>query len=595
MKCIKKKREPSIIRNVFYKSLTSYMLNALTWSIGALVDGAVIGNFLGVDAFAAYGLIWPLTYVYSLIGGILSGGSRNLYTQYAGKGELKEANHVFSLALLMAMGLSLVMTVLSWIFLSPIAALLGASGENQILEPLVCSYLGGFIIGLPFDSGAKILSGYMGLDSDNKRTIIATIAMTITDIVLDLAVVLHFSGGMFLLGFATAIGQMVYFLILTTHFTQKGRMLHINLKGIDHAGNKIRQMIINGVPAGITRFSNAFCGIAVNRILCTVTTSGFIAAYGVHKSIGSLIGATYLGVADTVWTLSSIYYGEEDAKALNELQNIAFVSGISISGIAAVILFLFPQFFADIYIGRSNPETLVLAAQAIRMFAISIPMYLVVYLFDDYLMGTRKLLESNIFSFLLECGFVVPVVWIMVSFFGGRGAWLATPIFLIFLILTAFIYINSWKYGKNFHEKRLLLPPGFGAKAGAELNISATSMFEIAGMSRLAGLFCEENSIDSTKGYKLALCIEEVGNNIIQHGFSDGKDHSIDLRILAKKGEVILRVRDDCRPFNLMEQYQMIIEQEDITQNIGIRMIVRSSKSVQYLSTLSTNNLIIRL
>lgn len=588
-------RGPSIVRNVFFRSLIVYIMNALTWSVGALVDGAVIGNFLGVDAVAAYGLVWPLTYVYSLVGGILSGGSRNLYTQYAGQGKIKEANQVFSLALLSAMGISLCMTILTWIFLQPITLLLGVGRENELLAPFVCSYLGGFLIGLPFDSGAKVLSGYMGLDSDNRRVIIATAAMTITDIILDLAVVLFLSGGMFLLGLATSIGQIVYFSVLMTHFTRKDRMLRISLKGIHAAGHNFRQMLLNGAPAGITRLSNAFCGIAVNRILCAAAASGVIAAYSVHKSIGSLVGAVYLGVADTVWTLSSIYYGEENTKALDELQTIAFKSGMQLSVGAAVILLLFPQPIASIYIGRSDPQALALASQAIRAFAVSIPLYLMVYLFDDYLIGTQKRLEANIFSFLLECGLIVPVVWVMISVFGTQGAWFATPVTLFLLVLIAFIYTYRWKHGKTLKEKRLLLTPDFGAKEGAELNISADSILEVVGMSRIAGLFCTENGIDSSKAFKVSLCIEEIGTNIIKHGFSDGKSHSIDIRILVKNRELILRVRDDCRPFDLMEQYQIITEQEDSTRNIGIRMIVRSCKSVQYLSTMSTNNLILRI
>ena len=166
----------------------------------------------------------------------------------------------------------------------------------------------------------------------------------------------------------------------------------------------------------------------------------------------------------------------------------------------------------------------------------------------------------------------------------------------VLMVLAAGVYILCWKGGGSFRFKRLLLHPDFGADAGKELSISADTMLEVVGMSRLAGLFCRENGIDERKANVLALCIEELGGNIIAHGFSDGKPHSIDMRILAKDGELILRIRDDCRPFNLMERYRMTTMQaEDPTKNIGIRMVVKMSRDVRYLSTLETNNLIIRI
>lgn len=178
---------------------------------------------------------------------------------------------------------------------------------------------------------------------------------------------------------------------------------------------------------------------------------------------------------------------------------------------------------------------------------------------------------------------------------GGYGAWFATPVTLLLMIGYALLFIARKGGGKNFDSKRLLLPEDFGTAAGEELNISADTMLEVIGMSRLVGLFCEENGIEKKKANRLALCIEELGRNIIEHGFDDGKPHSIYIRVLIKNKELILRIRDDCRPFNLLEQYELTKDQEDPTENIGIRMVVKSCRDIQYLSTMSTNNLIIKI
>ena len=46
----------SIIRNTFYIQLTAFILLSLSSSVGSMIDGVVIGQFLGVDSIAAFGI-----------------------------------------------------------------------------------------------------------------------------------------------------------------------------------------------------------------------------------------------------------------------------------------------------------------------------------------------------------------------------------------------------------------------------------------------------------------------------------------------------------------------------------------------------------
>ncbi len=105
-----------------------------------------------------------------------------------------------------------------------------------------------------------------------------------------------------------------------------------------------------------------------------------------------------------------------------------------------VVMAAFPRAFAGIYISMDNPEAVALTAQAIQLFAFSVPLYLYVYCFDDYLMGTEKTKTANIYSFFLECGAVVPAVWIMIRLLGGRGPGLRRPYPLLSWLLPQACY-----------------------------------------------------------------------------------------------------------------------------------------------------------
>ena len=589
-------REHSIVEKVFRTSLSTYILSSIGTSAAGLVDAAFIGNFLGVDAVAAYGMAWPLIMIFGMIGSILGGGSRNLYSNLAGHGKTGEANRVFTVAFLSGIAMAAVTVAVVIPFRSGISAALGASGDHKTLRPLIEQYLTAVVLGLPFDAMARILTVYMVMDSDRSRAVMAAAFAAATDIVGDALAVFVFRGGMFALGFSTAVSQLVCFAVLCTHFRRKNRMLRFSFRGIGKELGRIGRIIYSGAPAGTARIAGAIGGILVNHIIAASASSACIAAFSVHKSSASLVSAAYCGVADTVWTLASIYYGEEDRRALDRLQRTAFRIGLYLTGFTALAMLLLSRPLAAFYLGGKDAGALVLGEEAVRLSALSLPLYLLVYLFCDYLMGVQRLHAANFYNLILEFNAHVPTVWLMVTLMGGRGAWFATPVTMLIMIADSLIYIRHCGTGKGFHNKRLLLPKNFGTIPDKELNISADTMMEVVGMSHLAGLFCRENGIGAKKSNALALCIEEIGSRIIEHGFRDGRAHAIDIRILVKDDELILRIRDDCRPFNLPEQYELSRkDQDDPGKNAGIRMVMQSCRDIQYLSTMSTNNLIIHI
>ena len=54
-----------------------------------------------------------------------------------------------------------------------------------------------------------------------------------------------------------------------------------------------------------------------------------------------------------------------------------------------------------------------------------------------------------------------------------------------------------------------------------------------------------------------------------EHGFNDGKKHNINARLVSKDDDLIIRMRDDCKPFNMTDYYQLIQEENDVEKEIG--------------------------
>ena len=78
----------------------------------------------------------------------------------------------------------------------------------------------------------------------------------------------------------------------------------------------------------------------------------------------------------------------------------------------------------------------------------------------------------------------------------------------------------------------------------------------------------------------------------MQHGFKDKNGrtkNSIDICVVYKDRGILIRLKDNCKPFNPKERESIFIPGEDVTSNIGIRMIERISKHMEYQFVLGLN------
>ena len=94
---------------------------------------------------------------------------------------------------------------------------------------------------------------------------------------------------------------------------------------------------------------------------------------------------------------------------------------------------------------------------------------------------------------------------------------------------------------------------------------------------------------------KYGLITEELSVFLAEHGFKDGKEHHINARLVSKNDDLIIRTRDDCKPLNLQDYYQLIKDSQDKTKEISLAIIFEMAKDVKYTSTFGANNLIIRV
>jgi Na+-driven multidrug efflux pump len=586
-----KNTDNRFLHKLFRKAEISYTVSDITKAIGPMIGTMFIGKHIGTDGLTVMGYVAPLIMLFELIGTAVSSGSRNKVSSLIGAGELEEADRAFSASVITGACLSLFSAFLVFVFCSFVSLTLGA--RDPLIHEATMQYIYGYLIGFPFFTMTRILTPYLQMEGQYRRVNAVSILTTLIDIIGDVFVIFVLHGGMFGIGLVTSLGYVVPFFVDAAFFAgRKNRSaFRFTLNGFSL--KRCAEILRLGAPAGIVKGSNSLGGVAINNMLTSMNQMYLVAAYGVFSQITVFFRSSWYAPADTLHAFAGVFIGEEDKDSLKEIQKTSLYHALIYTGIVTVFLFSSADYLASVFLKSGDPQGLRLTAECIRVSCLSLPFHSIVYNFNNYLMSAKKLRFCSFYSFLIECGTFVPTTFLLLRIMGYHGAWASKPANTLILSLIAILYV-SLQEGRAFRDKMLLLPESFGISKEDELAMTASSAADIEDLSHLAVAFALDHGADKKRALTYGLITEELSAVLKDHSFADGKPHNINARLVAKDGDLIVRVRDDCKPFNLTEYYELIRDEQDKEKEISLSIIMKMAKDVKYTAAFGANNLIIR-
>lgn len=578
-----------VIRKVTQSYLLSSILIVLAATIGMIVDSIVIGWYLGSAGLAAQSIAMPFFLVFVVLSGTMASGTAIKCAEAIGKDQPRQVNNLFTLAIVFTTLLAVLLTVAGLLWRVPIARQLGARTE---LLGMVSDYILGLSIGAVPIMLAQILMAAVRTDNSPSLALLAMLAMTAVNSGLDLLVA-RLDLGMLGMALATSLSYLIAALVCGLHFARPHHTLQLvrirNLRG------DLGSVIQTGLPEAMTRLYSLLRTLILNLLLISIGGIGAVTVYTLRTNANYIIGAIAIGVGHSILPIAGVFFGEEDRRALRDLLRQALRNGLIINIGAGALLMILARPFIALF-GVTDPGLVRDGAEAIRLFALSMPLMLINLTLMNYYQSTHNLLLANLIclgeSFILIIGLSL----LLAHFLGATGVWLAFVLaeLLMLLILVGLIRIKSGQWPRSIDDC-LLLPAGFGGNPADIFDLSiGNSLADVVTLSRKVSAFCQAQGVDARRSFLLALCIEEMAGNVVRHGFRPGEHRFFDIRILVKGPQLILRVRDNGRRFNPVA-WLALQDPGDACANIGIRMISRLATSVDYRYRVGLNNLIIVL
>ena len=590
------KTDGRIISRLFRNSVISIIAAAIATMLGIVIDGVIIGRFLGTDSMAAYGLVTPVINLTTVFSGILATGAQINCAQHLGAGHKTKARHSFSTCMVLTIAISVVVMAIFLIFRFPISRLLGAQGKSAHLLKPTADYLLGVVFSFPSVLFLFEFNALMRLDGDANRVIFAVVTMTVLDVIGDLVNALVIHGGMLGMGLTTSISYFAALVIMLLHFTKKDIIFRFSFKGI-----RLRHAIdifTTGSSSAVGSASAMLRSMVLNLIMvATVFSSTAVAALGVVNTVINFTSSTMMGVGMTTAMIAGVILGERDRNAAEMLVRVTIRMALLVSTILTVLLMVFAEYIAGAFGSSDGAEMVALATKGLRFYALSTILYGWNVAFINYMQGMKRMVIADIFCFLQNFVYVVIPAMILFHVFNLdiMAVWLSFVICESLVLATIYIIAAVKKRGLPCHAKDFLfLKEPFGVDEKNMLNLSIADEESIAAAGEAVTAFCQRKNAGEEQSALMGQFVDELCRHIMRFGFGDSKKHSIDIRVMLHNGKWSLRVRDNCKKFDVIE-WVKLHEDEDETKHTAIRTVCRQAKNVKYLSTMDLNNITVTL
>lgn len=587
----KSKTPGDLLSRLFFSMLPVQILIFAMGSINSIVDGAMAGRFIDASTVGVIGLFFPVIQIILALSSVILGGSTVLCGIYMGKGNLEDTKGIFSLNITVCIIIGVAFSGLCLLIPSQLATFLGA---NDSLKQSLSTYIVGYSFGIIPMLLSQQLASFLQMERQNSRGYVGIAGMIISNVVLDVLLVAVFKLGVWGLALATTISNFVYFIILVPYYFTSKAQLTYNIKNA--LWSDLIKLIGIGVPGALLVFCLSVRNVILNRILLTYAGNDGLSAQASFSMVSGIFLAFCLGNGSIVRMLVSVFVGEEDKDSMKKIIKIAMTKGLGLSVIVAAIIVLASPFITSIFFSDKNSNVYHLTYQLFVIYAFCIPLILMCQVATNYLQATGHFLFVNIqsvfdgfFSMLIPAVILAPVM-------GALGVWLANPIGIILTLLTVPLYsIIYWKRLPRNMDEVLFIKPDFGAAPEDSLDLPIRDMNDVADSSEKVQQFCEKHGIGKKAAMYSALSLEEMAGNVVRHGFSaDNKKHALNIKTIYKRGDILLRIKDDCMPFDPVEMAELLTANEE-TNNIGIRMVQKIASDVNYQNLLGLNVLTIEI
>jgi len=368
---LKENRLEDFIKNPeisLWKLSIPMMLGMSVQAIYTLIDTAFIGRWVGWEALAGLGVVFPALFIIMGITFGLGSGSTTVIAQSIGENNKQKADSFAQHTIILGIFLSAIFIIVGFFYGENILSSQGAKEESFIYAS---DYFFTLIIGTPFMILGIFFRSILSGEGDTILPMKILGFGTILNIILDPILIPYF--GVKGAAAATVISQFIVFISFVYILIFKDRAyLSLNFKNFKLKNKYLSPIFKIGIPSALSMLIMSM-GIFTYNIILSKTTNpqGALAAYATVHRIEHLFFIPLLSLSTSMITITGMFYGAKKYNLVKTVLKHCIKYALIISISFGIFFFNCSNIILPIFIKDS--EVINLGVSYFNIFSFAVP------------------------------------------------------------------------------------------------------------------------------------------------------------------------------------------------------------------------------
>lgn len=394
----------------------------LSSSLYQLIDGILVGQFLGETAFAALNLAMPFVIVNFALADLIGVGSSVPISISLGQKKDSTANNIFSCSCLMIVITGILVGGILYAAAPQLMALMGAADE---FASFATSYLRVYALCSPVTTIVFAMDNYLRICGKIRFSMALNIIMSVLSAVLEFLFLYVFQWGIWAAALATCSGMCICALLALAPFFLRHTQLRFCRPRFQI--EMLRQILSCGTPTFLSNIAGRITSILMNMLLVRMGGETAVSVYGILMYADGFIQPLLYGTCDSLQPAVGYNWGAGQYSRVRAIERCCFIASGLLSLTSAIVIFLVPDTIAGLFMDASEATALTMAANALRLFGITYLTRWFSFAMQSYLLAIGKAGSASLISIstaLLFPALLMILLWPL----GLTGLWLNLPV-----------------------------------------------------------------------------------------------------------------------------------------------------------------------
>lgn len=419
------------------------IVGMLVQSLYNVVDRIFVGRGVGELGLAGVTVCFPFMLLIMAFSMLIGVGGTALISMRLGEGRQPEAEKVLATSMLLMVLISLLLTALGLMFLTPLLRLFGAS---PAVLPYATDFMRIILWGTVFSVIGHGMNNFIRGEGNPARAMLTMLSGAGLNVILAPLFIFKLNWGIAGAATATVISQALAATLVLAYFFSGHSLVKVRFKNFRIEGKIVSSIVAIGAAPCALQLGSSLLNTVLNHQLYRYGGDQAVSVMGIIFVVILMLVMPVFGICQGAQPIIGYNYGARNFARVRQTLMLAAASATAITVAGYLAVMLAPEAIIGLF-AQHDSGLIAAGRRGLRLFLCMLPVVGFQIVSSQYFMAVGKARLSMLLGLSRQFLMLIPLLLILPLCFGLDGCWYAGPLAdLSSAVLTGWVLLRELRH-----------------------------------------------------------------------------------------------------------------------------------------------------